>query len=103
GLLPLPADAQAGMDVRELLVLDDVSLELSLTPNRSDCLGIAGVAREIAALNRVDMTPPPGIPAPVTIEHAPEIGLADPEGCPRYLGRVIRGIDPAAETPLWLR
>ncbi|MCC6301987.1 MAG: phenylalanine--tRNA ligase subunit beta [Gammaproteobacteria bacterium] len=103
GLLPLPADARPGQDVRELLALDDVSLELSLTPNRSDCLGIAGVAREIAALNRIDIAASPAAPAPAAIDHAVEIEVADPEACPRYLGRVIRGIDPAAESPLWLR
>lgn len=103
GLLPLPDDAVPGMDVRALLALDDVSLELSLTPNRSDCLGVAGVAREIAALNRIDMTALDPVAVPASIDAAVPIEIAAPEDCPRYLGRVIRGIDPAAETPLWLR
>ncbi|MCC6207411.1 MAG: phenylalanine--tRNA ligase subunit beta [Gammaproteobacteria bacterium] len=103
GLLPLPACAKPGVDVRELLALDDVSLELSLTPNRSDCLGIAGIAREIAALNRIDMKTARAAEVPAAIDVAVKIEVATPEACPRYLGRVIRGIDPAAESPLWLR
>ncbi|MBK8163217.1 MAG: phenylalanine--tRNA ligase subunit beta [Gammaproteobacteria bacterium] len=103
GLLPLPPDAAPGTDVRTLLALDDVSLELSLTPNRSDCLGVAGVAREIAALNRIDMAAVRYPAVPPAVDDALAIEVSDSRACPRYLGRVIRGIDPAAETPLWLR
>lgn len=103
GLLPLPADAEPGRDVRALLALDDVTLELSLTPNRSDCLGVAGVAREIAALNRLEPALPRHEPVPATIAETVGLEIASPQDCPRYQARVIRGLDPRAETPLWLK
>jgi len=58
GLMALPADAPVGEDLRSYLALDDVSFELGLTPNRSDCLGIAGIAREVGVLNRMAVTAP---------------------------------------------
>jgi phenylalanyl-tRNA synthetase beta chain len=103
GLLALAQDAVPGTDVRALLALDDVSLELSLTPNRSDCLGVAGIAREIAALNRMDIAPPRFDVVPAAIEDACSVRVAAPQACPRYLARMIRGIDPRAETPSWLK
>jgi phenylalanyl-tRNA synthetase beta chain len=103
GLLPLPPESVPGTDVRALLALDDVSLELSLTPNRSDCLGVAGVAREIAALNRVDVTAPRQDAVSSVIDAVVPVDVAAAEACPRYLARVIHAIDPGAQTPLWLK
>ncbi len=114
GLLELPTDAPVGHDLRDYLQLNDVLLELKMTPNRADCLSVLGVAREVAALMGGRLTPP--WPAPATaISLSPEIApvpahfvapqtvhLVAPEGCPRYLGRLIRGIDPTASTPQWM-
>jgi phenylalanyl-tRNA synthetase beta chain len=102
GLLPLP-DSRPGRDVRELLALDDALLEIELTPNRGDCLGMEGIAREVAALNRHEFRPLP-VEAVEPAEDANfPVVLLDPAVCPRYVGRVIRGVDPAAETPLWMK
>jgi len=102
GLMALPADAPVGEDLRSYLALDDVSFELGLTPNRSDCLGIAGIAREVGVLNRMAVTAPSAEPvAPVT-QTTVEIQVEAPAACPRYLGRVIEGVDPSAVTPAWM-
>lgn len=102
GILELPADAPVGTALREYLHLDDRLITLKLTPNRGDCLSLQGIAREAAALtgarhNEVDCRPvPAGVAAtyPVRIEAA--------AACPRYCGRIIRGIDIAAQTPAWM-
>lgn len=103
GLLELPADASLGRDVNEVLELDDHLIELGLTPNRGDCLGIIGLAREVAALNAVKVGGPPLRRVAPTIDGTLDVTLAAPEACPRYAGRIIRGVDLAAESPLWLR
>jgi len=103
GLLPLPANSRPGQDVRDLLGLDDMLIEIELTPNRGDCLGMEGVAREVAALNRCEFRPRPADPVPATLDDVFPVALLDPADCPRYVGRVIRGVNPAAETPLWMK
>ena len=102
GIIELPADAPIGTDIREYLQLNDVTIDVDLTANRADCLGIKGLAREVAVLNRSDVTEPSWQEAPVTIDDTRAITLSAPAQCPRYLGRVIRGIDPMATTPLWM-
>jgi phenylalanyl-tRNA synthetase beta chain len=103
GILPLPADAPLGEDFRAWLALDDQCIEVDLTPDRGDCLGLAGLAREVAVINRVPLTPVSIEPvAPASDECFP-VQLQAPEACPRYVCRVIRRIDPSASTPLWMR
>ena len=103
GLMALPTDAPVGSDVRTYLGLDDQCIEIDLTPNRGDCLGLAGIAREIGVLNRCVVTAPAMEPVPATIDDTFPVRVSAPEDCPRYLGRVIRGIDPGAATPLWMQ
>ena len=103
GLLPLATDAPVGQSIREHLQLDDVSIELGLTPNRGDCLGLEGIAREVAVLNRLDVSGPPIKPVEATIKDTFAVKLTAEADCPQYCGRVIRGIDPMATTPLWMQ
>jgi phenylalanyl-tRNA synthetase beta chain len=103
GLLELPADAPLGEDVVALLDLDDQVIELGLTPNRGDCLSIAGLAREVAALNRIEQRAPHAAAVPATITDALDVTLAAPAACPRYAGRVIHGVDIGRPSPLWLQ
>ncbi len=103
GLMELPLDAPVGIDIREYLKLDDVSIELGLTPNRGDCLSIAGIAREVGGLNRMKPTPPVIPEVTPKIENVLPVKLEAGADCPRYVGRIIRDIDPAATTPLWLQ
>jgi len=103
GLMALPEDAPPGADLRDYLSLDDVSIELGLTPNRSDCLGIAGIAREVGVLNRMPVEAPEMAPVAAVIEEPLMVSVEAPAACPRYTGRVIRGVDPHAQTPLWMQ
>jgi phenylalanyl-tRNA synthetase beta chain len=103
GLLELPADATPGEAVTKQLDLDDFAIEVDLTPNRGDCLGIAGVSREVGVLNRAPVTAVADTVVEAVVGDTFPVELEAPEGCPRYLGRVIRGIDPHAATPLWMQ
>ena len=103
GLMDLPADAPVGSDLRDYLGLDDVTIDIDLTPNRGDCLGMEGVAREVGALTRTDLTPPAFESVAAAIDDQLPIDVQSSEACPCYLGRVIRGINASAETPLWMQ
>lgn len=103
GLMELPADAPVGENFRDYLQLDDVTIELGLTPNRGDCLSIAGVAREAGVLNNAEVKGPECKTVAVTTKDTLSITVDAKAECPRYLGRVIRGVNVAAESPLWLQ
>lgn len=103
GLLELAADAPVGEDLRSYLGLDDNSIEIGLTPNRADCLGLAGVAREVGLLNNLAVCEPPSEPVAPAIDRQFPVELKAPERCPRYLCRVIEGVDPSRSSPLWMQ
>ncbi len=103
GILPLPADAPVGMDVRAYLDLDDWCIALDLTPDRADCLSLAGVSREVGAINRSPVQGPLIEPVPPRNDDRFPVHLEAPEACPGYVCRVIRDIDPGAATPLWMQ
>jgi phenylalanyl-tRNA synthetase beta chain len=103
GILELASVLTPGADLRDVLALDDVSVELNLTPNRGDCLSIRGLAREVGVLNSLPVRVPEASAVPPTIDDTFPVSLAAPTGCPRYLGRVVRGVDIRRGSPLWLR
>ena len=103
GIMELPADAPVGQDIRQYLNLDDYSIDVDLTPNRADCLGIRGIAREVGVLNNQDVCEPAIEPVTPTIDDKLSINLEAPHACPRYLGRVICNVDVSASSPLWLK
>lgn len=103
GLMALPDDAPVGEPVRRYLGLDDAVIDVDLTPNRGDCLGVEGIAREVGALFRVATRIPAMDPVTASIDDVVPVTVDTPAACPRYLGRVVRGADPAAPTPLWMR
>ncbi len=103
GIIELPQDAPVGTDIREYLKLDDNTIEISVTPNRADCLGIMGVARDVAVLNQQPLNMPDMAPVAPTITDTLPIRVEAPQACPRYLGRVVKGIDVTAPTPLWMK
>lgn len=102
GLLELPLDAPVGQDLRAYLQLDDVTFELGLTPNRGDCLSIAGIAREVGVVNRCAVTAPRIEAVTAACTDTFPINVTAPADCPRYVGRIIRGINPRATTPSWM-
>ncbi|EAR23410.1 phenylalanine--tRNA ligase subunit beta [Nitrococcus mobilis] len=103
GLLELPQDAPSGMDLRQYLSLDEHLIEVDLTPNRGDCLSMAGVAREVGVLLRKPVTEPSFESVAAVIDDERLVHLDAPADCPRYLGRIVRGVDARAPIPLWLR
>ncbi|MCW8945547.1 MAG: phenylalanine--tRNA ligase subunit beta, partial [Sedimenticola sp.] len=103
GIMPLPGDAPVGTDFRDYLSLNDQSIDVDLTPDRGDCLGLAGIAREVGVINRSPVTPPVMKPVAAVNQDQFPVELAASEACPRYLCRIIRNINPAAETPLWMQ
>ncbi len=103
GLMDLPADAPVGDALAAYLGGDDTVIEIEITPNRGDCLSALGIARDLAALYQQDMHIPASPPVAATIADTVAVDVSNPEGCPAFLGRVIRDIDPQAQTPLWMR
>lgn len=103
GLLELGAELPVGTDVRAALALDDDLIEVDLTPNRGDCLSIRGLAREVAAVlgDRLKEFPIP--PVAAAVDDRLPIALHAEGACPRYAGRIVRGLDPGARTPQWLQ
>lgn len=102
GLLELPDDAPVGTPIATFLALPDASFELKLTPNRADCFSVRGVAYDVAAaldgaVNELEIAPVDAV-----IDARREIVLDAPADCPRYCGRIVRGVDPKAPTPFWM-
>ena len=102
GLMELPADAPVGEDIRVYLNLEDASIEVDLTPNRGDCLSLAGLAREVGALYAAEVTRPVIEPVPAVHDEVRSVDVLAPSACPRYLGRIIRNVDLSRPTPLWM-
>lgn len=101
GLLELPADAPVGMNIREYLDLDDHVIDISITPNRGDCFSIRGIAREIGVINQLPVTAPEIKEVAATIPDEKKV-VVETDGCPRYLGRVIKNVNTKAPTPEWM-
>ncbi|AHN26013.1 Phenylalanyl-tRNA synthetase beta chain [Gilliamella apicola] len=103
GIIELPDNAPLGKDIREYLNLNDVMIDISVTPNRADCFGIVGVARDISAVNNIPMKEIKIANVPATISDTLSIQIDAPKAAPRYLGRVIKNININATTPLWMK
>lgn len=101
GLLELPDDAPVGVNIREYLNLDDHVIDISITPNRGDCFSIRGVAREIGVINQLPVTAPEITEVAATIVDQKQVHVST-DGCPRYLGRVIKNVNTKAATPEWM-
>ena len=102
GIIELPADAKPGLALAEYLDLPDSSIDLDLTPNRGDCFSVLGIARDVSAMTATPLNGPSLKTVEGTIDDEHPVELVLPEGCPRFAGRVIRGIDPSAKSPVWM-
>lgn len=103
GLWELPIDAPVGNDLNDYLGLNDSVIDIDLTPNRSDCLSLKGIARDVGVLNRLAVNQPAITPVAATIDDVFPVELNAVDMCPRYVGRIIRGIDLSKPTPLWMQ
>src|SRR6476620_9379220 len=98
GLLELPGDAPVGAPLADYLGLPDASIELKLTPNRADCFSLRGIAFDVAAACGSDVAPLDGVPVPASLPDAIAVELDAGARAPRYLGRVIEGVDARRPT-----
>jgi phenylalanyl-tRNA synthetase beta chain len=106
GIVVLPSGWEVGRALQDYLPVSEAVLELELTSNRPDCFSIYGIAREVAAASGAALAPPPTA-GPAVLGGAPAadsitVEVADPDLCPRYGARVIRGMKAAASPP-WLK
>lgn len=102
GILELSLDAPIGQDIREFMGLNDKLFTLKLTPNRSDCLSLVGIAREVAALTGASLALPNAEAVKVTINESKVVSVADKEACAIYSGRLVQGVNAQANTPTWM-
>ncbi|MDE1514306.1 MULTISPECIES: phenylalanine--tRNA ligase subunit beta [Vibrio] len=103
GIMELAENAPIGMDFRDFLSLNDVTIDVDLTSNRADCFSLRGLAREVGVLNRADVTEPAVNAMAATIKDAIAIDVQAPAACPRYLGRIVKKVNVQASTPLWMQ
>ena len=103
GIMELADDAPLGADIRDYLNLNDKIIDVDLTPNRGDCLSIAGLAREVGVLNSMDVIAPEYTELAPQIQDVFPVRVNAPEHCPRFLGRVLNNVDITKFSPLWLQ
>jgi len=102
GIISLATDAPVGQAITDYLNLPDAVIDLDLTPNRGDCFSVLGIARDVSALTGASLKEDSVPPVEATIADTHTVQIDFPEGCPNFAGRVIRNIDPAATSPLWM-
>ncbi|MDT3680740.1 MAG: phenylalanine--tRNA ligase subunit beta [Burkholderiaceae bacterium] len=103
GILSLDSALALGADLREALALDEAVFEIKLTPNLAHCMSVFGVARELAALSGAPLDAPAFEPVAPTLDDRLPVRVLAPDLCGRFSGRVVRGVDPAAPTPEWMK
>jgi len=102
GIIELPADAPVGTAFADYAKLDDAVIDVAITPNRQDCMGVRGIARDLAAAG-LGTLKPLSVPSVAGSFPCPtEIRTDDPEGCPAFYGRVIKGVTNGA-SPDWMQ
>ena len=102
GIMELSNNLSPGSELRDALDLDDVSIDLDLTPNRGDCFSVRGIAREVAVLNRMSVNEPVIQDVAASTDTTFPIEVHAPAACPKYLGRVIEGVDISRAAPAWM-
>ena len=102
GIIELPADAPIGRGYAEWAGLDDPVIDVSITPNRQDCMGVRGIARDLAAAGLGTLKPLHLPTIPGQGDCPIEIRIDDPEGCPAFFGRVVKGV-VNGDSPEWMR
>jgi phenylalanyl-tRNA synthetase beta chain len=102
GILVLADPWEPGTPLADVLPLSDTVIELETTPNRPDLLSVYGVAREVAALYDLELTPPPGADPEPAGDEPVHVAVEDFDGCPRYIGRLFRDVR-LQPSPPWLK
>ncbi|MDR1694601.1 MAG: phenylalanine--tRNA ligase subunit beta [Lactobacillaceae bacterium] len=102
GIIELPQDTKVGIKASEVLAIDPV-IEISITPNRGDCLGVRGIARDLAAAGLGKVKPLAVKETPAKFTSPVRIKVEDFAACPTYVGRCIKGVNNKVETPKWMK
>ncbi|MBB5713622.1 phenylalanine--tRNA ligase subunit beta [Sphingomonas aerophila] len=109
GIIELPADAPIGTSFSDYAGLNDPVIDISVTPNRPDCMGVRGIARDLAAAGlgtlkpwRPGTLPSGAAPLAEPQDEAPAVRTDDPEGCPAFFAQAVAGVSNG-ESPDWLR
>ena len=102
GIMDLPVDAPVGAAFADYLNLPDAVIDVDLTPNRGDCFCILGIARDVSAVTGSELSSSDVAPVDASISDTHDVVVGDSSHCPSFGGRVIRGIDPSAQSPLWM-
>ena len=102
GIMELPDDAPVGGSLVGFLQLPDAVIDVDLTPNRGDCFSVLGLARDMSALTGAALKDAAVDSVKATLDDIHPVELVEPDGCPRFAGRLIKGIDPAAKSPAWM-
>jgi len=102
GILELNHDLKTGIDLRVALDLNDQITTLKLTPNRSDCFSVWGVAREVAAITGSSLSPIHFDVNPIKQSEKKNVIVEEKEACPRYCGRIIKNVDNTKLLPEWM-
>jgi len=102
GLLELPTDAPVGQNIRSYLKLDDTLFTLKLTPNLAHCLSVYGIAREVSALTGTPLKAPVFKALTAQVEDKLDVKVEATDLCGRFSGRVVKGVNPKAQTPAWM-
>lgn len=90
----------SGLEVESL---EGDIIEVAVMPNRADCLGMVGIAREAATLNNIDFKAPHFEPIPAAIQDKINLQIKNSRACPKYLGRIVKGVDATKPTPQWIK
>ena len=102
GILELDADLKVGTPLAEALGLNDPVIDIEVTPNRPDWLGVAGIARDLAAAGLGKQTTKPVLPVPGRYPSPQKVATEAPQACPMFVGRFIRGVKNGP-SPAWLQ
>jgi phenylalanyl-tRNA synthetase beta chain len=105
GIIVLPpGSAQPGDEARPIVGLDDIVIELAITPDRGYCFSVRGVARELAHSLGLAYTDPVARITPLVADaDGYPVVIEDPAGCDRFTAVAVRGVDPSAESPAWMK
>ena len=102
GIIELPSASPIGLSLAEVYQADPV-FDINITPNRAECLGVRGVARDLAAAGLGRLKPLEIKPVSATFASPIKVSIADKEACPTYVGRYIKGVNNRAKTPEWMK
>ena len=103
GIWELPQSLKTGENLRDALELDDSIIEVDLTPNRSDCLSVHGIARDLAVLLDAPLLLPEIKKVKASHSAALAVNISAPDHCAVYAGRLIKNIQTASRSPLWMQ